>query len=90
MSKILTPSGSILTKSLTSNHNRKYNHIFIFFLFIELSSKTHRHMSKVIRRARQMGKFIYAKYLALLIVLLGILPYMYRPKVTTARSTINQ
>lgn len=56
MSKMLTPSGSILTKSITSKNEKNYK-LFNITPLVELSSKTHRHLSKAIRRARQMGKY---------------------------------
>lgn len=40
-------------------------------------------MSKAIRRARQMGKHIL---FLIYLINLGILPYMYRPKVNAVRS----
>lgn len=54
---MLSPSGSILSKALTSNLTYHRNFYYFNFAFKqELTSKTHRHMSKAIRRARQMGK----------------------------------
>ena len=50
---MLSPSGSMLSQEITSKSNSFCN---IFYFFIELSRKTQRHMSKAIRRARQMGK----------------------------------
>ena len=63
MSKVLSPSGSILSKSLTSTQIFASILYYLLFLFVELSSKTHRHMSKVIRRARQMGNFKTIQFL---------------------------
>lgn len=41
-------------------------------------------MSKAIRRARQMGKI---QHLILInVIIIGILPYMYRPKVNAVRN----
>lgn len=57
MSKILSPSGSILSQEITS----KMSEVLInqintpLYTPLELSTKSQRHMSKAIRRARQMG-----------------------------------